>query len=229
MKRLLLRLVGWLIGIAVFILRMTCRIRVHDDPRPALTAAGTGHVFAMLHAHQVGASMGAERGTGAMVSRSADGEIIIPALRVGGHIPIRGSSGSRKGGATALQALMDHVKGGRPAILAVDGPRGPRGSVQKGIGLLARKTDTAVLAVIAVPSRRWIIRQTWDRLQVPKPFSAIHYYFAEPLFPELNEPLEQFAQRVQASLNRLEVSFDPAEASLLKQDMVTESDSRAAA
>ena len=229
MKRLLLRLVGWLIGFVVLVLRMTCRIQIHNDPRAALTAAGIKHVFAMLHAHQVGASMGADRGTGAMVSRSADGEIIIPALRVGGHIPIRGSSGRTKGGATALQALIEHVKLGRPAILAVDGPRGPRGSVQKGIGLLAKKTDASVLAVIAIPARRWIVSRTWDRLQIPKPFSTIHYHFATPLFPEPKESLEQFAQRVQVSLGNLEARFDPQEGSQVNQDSLSEQDRRAAA
>jgi lysophospholipid acyltransferase (LPLAT)-like uncharacterized protein len=229
MKRLLLRLLGYLIGFVVLTLRLTCRISVHNDPRPALTEAGIKHVFALLHAQQVGASMAAERGTGAMVSRSADGEIIVPALRVGGHIPIRGSSGTRKGGASALQALIEHVNLGRPAILAVDGPRGPRGHVQKGIGLLAKKTDAAVLAVVAIPSRRWVIARTWDRLQVPKPFSTIHCYFAEPLLPEPDESLDDFAKRIEGSLSRLEAEFDPHEGTLAEDTAVAEKDRRDAA
>lgn len=229
MKRLLLSLVGYLIGFVVLTLRLTCRISVHNDPRPALTRAGKKHVFALLHAQQVGASMAAERGTGAMVSRSADGEIIVPALRVGGHVPIRGSSGTSKGGASALQALIEHVNLGRPAILAVDGPRGPRGTVQKGIGLLAKKTDAVVLAVVAIPSRRWIIARTWDRLQVPKPFSTIHCYFAEPLVSERDESLDHFAKRIQASLNRLEAEIDPEEGSPAENVPVVEQDRRAAA
>lgn len=214
MKRLIPRFVGWLIGFFVLILRMTCRTQIHNDPRPALTADGIGHVFALLHAQQVGASMAADRGTGAMVSRSEDGEIIVPALRIGGHIPIRGSSGNRKGGASALQALIEHVKGGRPAILAVDGPRGPRGKVQKGIGLLSRKTGAAVLAVVVIPSRRWILGSTWDRLQIPKPFSTLHCYFAEPLLMQPGESLEQFTSRIEVSLNQIEAQHDPQEANL---------------
>jgi len=215
MKRLLLRLVGWLIGFAVLLLRMTCRTHVHNDPRPALTSDGIGHIFALLHAHQVASSMAADRGTGAMVSRSVDGEIIVPALRVGGHIPIRGSSGTSKGGASALQALIEHVNGGRPAILAVDGPRGPRGSVQKGIGLLSKKTGAAVLAVVTIPSRRWILSKTWDRLQIPKPFSTIHCYFAEPLIRQQGETLDQFAKRIEVSLNQIEAKYDPQEGDLV--------------
>ncbi len=212
MKRFLLKSTGWLVGLVVLVLRMTCRIEIHNDPRPSLSSRGGRHVFALLHAQQVAASMAADRGTGAMVSRSADGEIIVPALRVGGHVPIRGSSGKAKGGAAALQVLIEHVRGNRPAILAVDGPRGPRGSVQKGIGLLARKTDAAVLAVIAIPTRRWIITRTWDRLQIPKPFSTIHCYFAEPALPRRGESLDQFAKRIETSLAALEKRFDPGQA-----------------
>ena len=229
MKRLILRLLGWLIGFAVLILRMTCRTQIHNDPRQALTADGIGHVFALLHAQQVGASMAADRGTGAMVSRSDDGEIIVPALRIGGHIPIRGSSGNRKGGASALQALIEHVNGGRPAILAVDGPRGPRGSVQKGIGLLSRKTGAAVLAVVVIPSQRWILRSTWDRLQIPKPFSTLHCYFAEPLVIRPGESLEQFTTRIEVSLNQIEAKYDPQEASLMSQEPEHDTSDRVAA
>ncbi len=152
-----------------------------------------------------------------MVSRSDDGEIIVPALRVGGHVPIRGSSGTSKGGASALQALIEHVECGRPAILAVDGPRGPRGRVQRGIGLLAKKTDAVVLAVIAIPSRRWVMTGSWDRLQIPKPFSTIHCYFAEPISPERDESLLHFASRIESKLSDLEAAFDPAEASGVKE------------
>jgi lysophospholipid acyltransferase (LPLAT)-like uncharacterized protein len=230
MKHFLLWLAGWLVGFAVLILRMTCHIRIHNDPRHRLTAAGSNHVFALLHAHQVAASMGAERGTGAMVSRSADGAIIVPALRVGGHVPIRGSSGTGgKGGATALQAILEHVNGGRPAILAVDGPRGPRGHVQKGIGLLAKKTDSAVLTAISIPSQRWVLSRTWDRLQIPKPFSTIDNYFGEPLFPQPDESFQQFAKRVEMSLQQLEAEYDPEEGTQATTEPAANQDLRAAA
>ena len=207
MKRLRLRMVGWAIGLVVIVLRLTCRIHVHNDPRLVLTEAGMKHVFALLHAHQVAASMAAQRGTGAMVSRSDDGEIIVPALRVGGHVPIRGSSGTAKGGASALQALIEHVERGKPAILAVDGPRGPRGKVQRGIGLLAKKTDAAVLAVIAIPSRRWIMTRSWDRLQIPKPFSTIHCYFTEPINPQQDESFQQFLSLIKVLKSDFEISL----------------------
>ncbi len=142
MKRLGINLAGWLLGSVVLLLRITCRRRFHNDPRPELSRSGTPQIFGTLHAMQLACSMAAERGSGTMVSRSADGEILIPGLKLGGIVPIRGSSGRHsKGGAIALHRLIRHAKTGKSVIMAIDGPRGPRGVVQKGIGLLAEKSE----------------------------------------------------------------------------------------
>lgn len=208
--------ISWSSACAVLFLRLTCRIRVHHDPRPALRAAGQSYIYTVLHAHQVAAVIDGERGTGAMVSQSLDGEIIVPSLRVRGIVPVRGSggrgSGCGRGGLAALEALVEHVQSGRPAYLAVDGPRGPRGHVQKGAAVLSRRTGAAILLMVAVPTRRWIINKSWDRLQIPTPFSTIHGYFAAPLFPLENETAEQYRARIERALHELERLHDPAEA-----------------
>lgn len=208
------RILSWLVGAAILMLRMTCRVRTHNDPRSRLRASGVSYVYAALHAHQIAAVVTSEPGTGAMVSRSADGQILVPTLKIAGCVPVRGSGGKpHKGGFTALQRLIKHVSAGHPAFLAIDGPRGPRGHVHGGVGLLAQKTDSAVVTVVAIPSRRWVMAKTWDRLQLPAPFSTIHLYFSEPLSPESDEPLERFARRVGKSLVELERRHDPSEAS----------------
>src|SRR6056297_308359 len=88
--------IAWAAAAFILVLRWTCRVRVHDDPRETLRRDGVRYIYAVLHAHQVAAILGGERGTGAMVSRSRDGEIIVPSLRIRGIIPVRGS-GSRGG------------------------------------------------------------------------------------------------------------------------------------
>ena len=210
-------LASWGAAIAISLLRSTCRIRVYNDPRPQLRAAGIPYVYSILHAHQVAITIGAEPGTGAMVSRSADGDIIARALKIRGCIPVRGSGGGKKskhgkGGGTALRKLIEHVHGGRPAVLAVDGPNGPRNQAHRGVAVLASETNAVVLNVVTIPSRRWILSRTWDRLQIPKPFSTIHGYFAEPISRRENETEDEFLRRIETSLNELERSFDPDEA-----------------
>ncbi|MAG92232.1 MAG: hypothetical protein CMJ48_00560, partial [Planctomycetaceae bacterium] len=205
--KLLTPLIAWSAALAITLLRMLCRIRCHADPRPELRAAGEPYIYSVLHAHQVAAVIDGEPGTGAMVSRSRDGELIVPGLRVRGIVPVRGSShrnGKDRGGMTAFNALVEHVQGGRPAYLAVDGPRGPRNHVNKGIALLSQKTGAAVINIVPVPTRRWILSRAWDRLQIPKPFSTIHFHFGEPIRPRAGEDVELYRQRIEAALNALE-------------------------
>jgi lysophospholipid acyltransferase (LPLAT)-like uncharacterized protein len=121
--------------------------------------------------------------------------------------------GTRKGGATALQSLIKAVRRGHPGILAVDGPRGPRGIVHPGIGMLAKKSGAAVIAVSVVPRRRRILSRTWDRLQIPMPFCRVDVRFGRPLRLLPDEPLDAFVARVEASLQQLDATCDPDEAS----------------
>ena len=208
---------GWIIALAILSLRACCRIRLHDDPRPGLRARSKPYAYSVLHAHQIGAIIDGEPGTGAMVSRSADGELLIPSLRLGGIVPIRGSGRRKhadKGGLGAIGGLIEHVLGGAPVYLAVDGPRGPRNHVHKGIALLSQRTGAAVINLVAVPTRRWIFTRAWDRFQIPKPFATIHGYFGEPLFPREGEGVEQYRKRIETALNELEQQHDPTEAAL---------------
>ncbi len=230
MKRLLPRLAGMIVGAYVILLRLTCRIRMHNDRRAHLVEQGNRYVYGTFHAHQIGGLMAAEPGTGAMVSRSDDGEIVVPTLLWSGHVPIRGSSGTGcKGGATALQSLIKHVLTGHGAMLAVDGPRGPRGTVQKGIGLLSQKTNAAVLMAVAVPTRRWIFRRTWDQFQLPKLFCRIDVYLSDPLWPEAGESLDRFIARIERVLSDLEAEYDPAQVAARQQTVPASAKTRAAA
>lgn len=210
---------GWLIAIAILILRACCRIRLHNDPRPGLRARSQSYVYSVMHAHQIAAVIHGEPGTGAMVSRSADGELLIPGLRICRIIPIRGSNcgtAEDKGGLAAIDALVKHVEGGAPGYLAVDGPNGPRNRVHKGIAALSQRTGAAVVNMVAVPTRRWIFTRAWDRFQVPKPFATIDGYFGEPLFPQEGESVELYRKRIETALNELEQQHDPTEAELAR-------------
>ncbi|TWT92816.1 DUF374 domain-containing protein [Stieleria varia] len=207
------RLLPWLIGVVVLGLRWTCRVRYHNDLRAKLKSQGTPYIYVGLHAHQLGAIIAAEPGTGAMVSRSLDGELIVNALQHAKCVPVRGSGGrASKGGASAFRALVEHVENGQPAFLAVDGPRGPRGKVYPGAAKLSQKTRAAVLIAIAIPSRRIVIKKAWDRLQIPLPFSRVEITFCDPLFPQLGESVEDFSARIEWAIADLERQLDPAEA-----------------
>ena len=142
-----------------------------------------------------------------------------PAFRMCGLVPVRGSGragrrGGMRGGVSALQALIRHVRAGNPATLAVDGPKGPRGHVQGGIAMLSQKTGAPVATVVLVPRRRWILSKTWDRMQLPQPFTRIDGYFGPAMLCEEGESVEAFSLRIQRQLNQLEREHDPQEAAM---------------
>jgi lysophospholipid acyltransferase (LPLAT)-like uncharacterized protein len=216
-KRALARLVGWLIAFILLAFRATCRYRVIDDRRPALRAAGRPYAYALLHAHQAAAVfVNDEAHMAAMVSRSADGDLLVPSLRVRRVTAARGSSRSSrgdKGGRAALAELTEMARECVPVLLAVDGPHGPRGHVHRGVVELAVQAGAVVLPVLVLPSRRWILRGTWDRFQIPKPFAEVRLVIGDPLEPGdgSDEVTTQVLQRVARSLDELERRHDPEE------------------
>lgn len=201
---------SWAIACVIVILRWTCRVRVHNDPREELRARGVPYVYSILHAHQVSSMMYAEPGTAAMVSHSGDGQLLMRAFQVMRAIPVRGSN--HRGGAEAAELMVEHLKQGRQALLAVDGPRGPRSRVRKGIARLAQASDAAVLNIVIVPRWRLVFPRAWDRFQVPLPFSRIDAYFAEPIVAHPGERVEAIRRRIETSLVALERRYDPKEA-----------------
>jgi lysophospholipid acyltransferase (LPLAT)-like uncharacterized protein len=214
--RFLRSLVGWAAALVLVLLRATCRYRVENDPRPALRRAGIPYAYALLHAHQVAAVfVNDEPRLAAMVSRSADGDLLVPSLRLRRVIAVRGSSsrkGKDKGGAMALVRLAKLTRHGVPGLLAVDGPQGPRNQVHGGIVRLARDAQATILPTVVLPSRRWILGRTWDRMQFPRPFSTIRLIFGEPIAPEAHPGDAELRALVRTRLMRLEAEHDPAEA-----------------
>jgi lysophospholipid acyltransferase (LPLAT)-like uncharacterized protein len=217
MSRLLFRLLGFVAVLVMACWRATLRFRVEGDPRPALRSAGRRYVYAILHAQQLSFIMLSDDvPILAMVSASKDGEWLVSLCRARRIVPVRGSTGMHgadKGGRTALALLADGVNTGLPALLAVDGPRGPRNGVHRGVVDLARATDACIVVagVFAEPSR-FILERTWDRTQLPRPFSMLTGRFRPPIDPRDFADASSLRARVAAELLALEQEFDPAEA-----------------
>ena len=210
--RFLRLVVAWIVGALLCLWRLSCRRQLPEpatDPRPALRAAGRPYVMALLHAHQLAAVMlNDEPRLAAMVSRSADGDLLVPALRLRRVLPVRGSSrrrGRDKGGLSALTALAGWIRAGVPALIAVDGPSGPRGVVHRGIIHLARDSGALILPAAALASRRWLLHRTWDRMQIPCPFAALSLHFGQPIDPSGVDDVV-----VRAALSRALAQLDQA-------------------
>ncbi len=211
-------LVGWTLGLCLVCWRRTCRYRVVNDPRSRLRARGTPYIYSLPHAHQVAAVFVNDESRGrlaAMVSRSRDGDLLVPSLTLRGVKVARGSTrkhGRDKGGRTAAMALGDLLMQGIPVLFAVDGPRGPRNHVNRGVADLARRAHAPILPTVVLPSRRWILAKTWDRFQIPQPFCTLSLIFADPIVARDGEGSEALRERVAEAMNELERRYDPVEA-----------------
>ncbi|HEX8118637.1 MAG TPA: lysophospholipid acyltransferase family protein [Pyrinomonadaceae bacterium] len=113
-----------------------------------------------------------------MTSQSFDGEYIARFIQRLGYGAVRGSS--TRGGVGALVELTRLVRKGCPAGFSIDGPRGPRHVAKMGAVLLAKKSGQPVLPFGVNAERFWSLK-SWDRMQIPKPFSRVTVRFAPPV------------------------------------------------
>lgn len=114
----------------------------------------------------------------ALVSASRDGGLLARILELFGVQPVRGSSSRR--GAQALLELTSWAERGHDLAITPDGPRGPCYRVQEGAIALAQLTGLPIVPMAY--SLAWKIRlRSWDRFQIPLPFSRWLVEFGEPI------------------------------------------------
>lgn len=121
------------------------------------------------------------RGIVVITSQSMDGEYIARFIQRLGYGAIRGSS--TRGGVGALIEMIRCMKQGLPMAFTVDGPKGPRYEAKSGPVLLAKKTGNPMMPFI-VETEKFYSVKSWDRLQIPKPFTRAKMIIAQPIYVE---------------------------------------------
>jgi lysophospholipid acyltransferase (LPLAT)-like uncharacterized protein len=116
---------------------------------------------------------------GFLISPSVDGA--APSMlvkRIGGHV-IRGSSTHT--GARALRDFYEVVvKQQLSPAITPDGPKGPLHEFKPGAVMLSQLTGKPILLVSVAASRTWRFG-TWDRFELPLPFSRVVLAYDEPV------------------------------------------------
>jgi lysophospholipid acyltransferase (LPLAT)-like uncharacterized protein len=118
------------------------------------------------------------RGIVVITSENFDGEWIARIIERFGYGTARGSSS--RGGVKAMRQLVQAMQEGKPAGFTLDGPRGPARVAQPGAIWLARETGNPVLPFHLEASGHWTMG-SWDRTQIPQPFSTVALAVGEPL------------------------------------------------
>ena len=145
----------------------------------AITQAGHHPILALWHGRILAATpYFANRGIVAMASENFDGEWIARLLGKFGYGAARGSTS--RGGPAALRQLVRDVKAHGVAF-TLDGPRGPAEVAQPGAVWLARATGQPLLPFHSEAASSWTLK-SWDRTQIPKPFTAVAMAIAAPIY-----------------------------------------------
>jgi lysophospholipid acyltransferase (LPLAT)-like uncharacterized protein len=175
----------------IALLARTLRLRVEGrEHMDAVITSGRPYIVSFWHGRILPLAL-YFRGLGIVVitSENFDGEWIARIIGRLGYGTARGSS-SRNARAATLQLVRD-IRAGRPTAFTLDGPRGPARVAKPGAVWLAGATGAPLLPIHAECERSWSLR-SWDRTQIPKPFSRVHMVVGPPI--ELPRGLSEGAQ-----------------------------------
>lgn len=145
----------------------------------AINASGRQPVMAFWHGRILPATFYfRRRGIVVITSENFDGEWIARIIERFGYGTARGSTS--RGAKKAMRQLVRDMKAGKAAGFTLDGPRGPAHVAQAGAIWLASATGNPVLPFHLDASSHWSLR-SWDRTQIPKPFSTVALVVGEPM------------------------------------------------
>ncbi|MBE6364646.1 MAG: DUF374 domain-containing protein [Lentisphaerae bacterium] len=147
------------------------------------------------------------KNTSAVISASRDGQYLADFISFFGAQALRGSS-SRKG-ANALLGAIRAIESGRNVAFTPDGPRGPMYKIKVGPVVVASKTGGVIVPFVINSSRCWKIK-SWDKFQIPKPFSSLTMEIGAPISVPADadeETLEKI--RMQAENALTAITRDP--------------------
>ena len=138
-----------------------------------------------------------------ITSQSFDGEYIARFIQRLGYGAVRGSS--TRGGVGALAQMIRLMKQNLSMGFTLDGPKGPRHVAKTGAIMLAKKTGNPVMPFVIEAEEYWTL-QSWDKLQIPKPFSRAKIFIGELVYvaPDADpEEIENERRELQKNLDEL--------------------------
>jgi hypothetical protein len=166
----------------------------------AIEAAGQRPVLAFWHGRIFPATLYFQRrGIVVITSENYDGEWIARIITRFGYGTARGSTS--RGGPKALRQLIRDVNA-KGVAFTLDGPRGPAEVAQPGAVWLAKATGNPLLPFHAEAASSWTLK-SWDRAQIPKPFTTVAMAIGEPLYVPRDADeaaLEAWRHKLQLSL-----------------------------
>lgn len=202
-----LRFIG--IRIASFLINVllkTVRIRVvNTDVVSNLEKEKKNYVAVFWHGSMLlGWYLQKDKNFSSLVSKSKDGDVLNTILAKWNYKVIRGSS--RDGGKVALESMIKLVNDGYSLAITPDGPIGPIYKMKAGAIIISQRCAVPLVLVGIAIKNKWTLK-SWDRFEIPKPFSKAVVYYSEPLSIENNLNREETDMRIEKceiQLNQLQ-------------------------
>ncbi len=142
-----------------------------------------------------------KRGIVVMSSQSKDGEFTSRFIKRFGYGTARGSA--TRGAGRALAEMTECLDNGIDVAFTIDGPKGPAYVAKPGAVTLARHSGQAIFPFHIAAKRYWEL-PSWDRLQIPKPFTQAMTLIAEPIYV----PRQASAEEIEATQQVLQQALD---------------------
>ena len=204
-QRSLIRAAAWVFYLLIKFIGKTVRFEtVGAENLDTVRQAGKIPIYTVWHDRIfLGTYYLKNRGIVVITSQSFDGEYIARFLTSFGFGTARGSS--TRGGVGALVEMIRLMKNGLATAFSIDGPKGPRYVAKSGACLLAKKTGHPILPFLVEAEKFWAVK-SWDRLQIPKPFTRARFFYAAPIYvaPDAgDEEIERKLAELQTSLDDL--------------------------
>ncbi len=144
----------------------------------------------------------------ALISSHGDGMMVARTFK---RLKIDYTNGStNRGGARAFLALINVLKDNDIVGIIPDGPRGPAKQLAVGIIHLSRHSQAPIMPM-AFATSRFITFNSWDKFQLPLPFSKGIFIFGEPI-PALDttnsDDIEAWRLSVQTAVSALQDQAD---------------------
>ncbi|MBK8150990.1 MAG: lysophospholipid acyltransferase family protein [Acidobacteria bacterium] len=202
-ERFLIRAAERLFCALVACIGRTLRIEVAGiENLESASEHGGGPIYSLWHEHIFFLTyLLRDRKIVAMASRSFDGEYIARVVTRFGFGTVRGSSS--RGGIGALIEMARAVELGLPALITVDGPKGPPHVVKGGACLLAKRTG-ALLLPVSFEAIRFRRARSWDGLRIPMPFTRVRMSYGAPIPITATDDVESKRTQLQSQLDELE-------------------------
>jgi lysophospholipid acyltransferase (LPLAT)-like uncharacterized protein len=205
-QRFEIAVLGWLAAWVVRLIGRSLRWEVHGwEHWDAVQAPGKRLVYAFWHS-EIFAAMWFWRNRGIVVMSgyNFDARLTARVIQKHGYEIARGSAS--RGAARALVSMVRAMQRGHDTAFTIDGPRGPRHVAKAGAVMLAKATGAPIVCFHIHLARAWVFRKSWDRTEIPRPFSRAATFFAPPIMVSKDADPAELGRKlaeVQAALDRL--------------------------